>query len=352
MYYCTECGHQIDEDSIFCSKCGTKADVELDRINNISSSSGNKVNQVNNKSISNPIETPTFEPPHESGGVIDQSDIPVFEPPKKDIGTGMQGDIPTFMPPEVQGEVCFYHDNELSVATCTRCGKNLCSDCFDAYRVEAGEYAGQALCYDCCRQLVSENVAELTKNKNKIKIQFIVSIVGIVIGFIVGLSAGLGGGIVGAAIGGVFLSALKVFFVLVWDVIKITVSGRFGVLTVISIMWNILVLIVKCMFLTISNTIYYINYLKETSGFIESDQTALRQMEDYMEYTLIRNQNRGVDIETLLKQESELADNSFAQMVQAQGDEQAEAILRECVATINENGEIIRSFHEGGRVAA
>lgn len=353
MYYCTECGCQINADTVFCPKCGTKVDVELDIINNVSMSSSQENIQRNNNSIkSSSVEVPTFEPTQSNREIAGQSDVPIFEPPKEGAEAGLQGDMPMFTPPEVQGEVCFYHNNEPAITTCTRCGRNLCSDCFDAYRVEAGEYAGKALCYDCCQQLVSENVVELTKNKNKIKIQFIVSIVGIVIGFIAGLSAGFVGGVIGAAIGGVFLSAMKVFFVLVWDVIKITVSGRFGILTIISIAWNLLVLIVKCMFLTVSNTIYYINYLKQTSGFIESDKEALQQMADYMEYTLIRNQNRGVDIETLLKQESELADNSFLQMVQAQGDEQAEAILRECVATINENGEIIRSFHEGGRIAA
>lgn len=94
-----------------------------------------------------------------------------------------------------------------------------------------------------------------------------------------------------------------------------------------------------------SNTFYYIKYLRETSGFIESDTAALQQMKDYMEYTLVRNQNRGVDIETLLNQKSELADNSYARMVQEKGEEGAEAALRDCVATINENGEIIRSFN-------
>lgn len=116
--------------------------------------------------------------------------------------------------------------------------------------------------------------------------------------------------------------------------------------------FNLIVLVVKCLFSTVSNTIYYITYLKQTSGFIESDQAALRQMQDYMEYTMIRNQNRGVDIETLLKENSELADNSVAQMARTQTEEQIEASVRSCVASINENGEIIRSFHEGGRAAA
>ena len=173
------------------------------------------------------------------------------------------------------------------------------------------------------------------------------------LGFIVGMSAGIESGDIGAGfvsglicacIGGVFLSALKAFFSLTWEVIKIAFAGQFGILTVLSIIFQIIVIVFKCIWVTISNTIQYIIYLKRTSGFIESDKAALAQMADYMEYTLIRNQNRGVDIETLLNQKSELADNSYARMVQEQGEEGAEAVLRGCVASINENGEIIRSF--------
>lgn len=280
---------------------------------------------------------PTFTPP-----------TPTFEPPKN-------------AKPQFNGPACYYHKDEPAVARCARCGKYICQDCFDNYQVVDGEYAGKALCYDCCQQIVAENVEELKQNKNKIMFQFVLSLIGIVIGFIIGMSAGVESGDIGsgfvaglicAAIGGVFLSAMKVFFSLVWDVIKIAVSGQFGWLTVLSIIWNILVLIVKCIFTTISNTIYYITYLKKTSGFIESDSAALQQMKDYMEYTMIRNQNRGVDIATLLNEKSELADNSYAQMVQQRGEEGAEAALRDCVATINENGEIIRSFNVAGRAAA
>lgn len=273
---------------------------------------------------------PTFIPP-----------TPTFEPPKDEK--------PTF-----NGPVCYYHKDEPVVAKCARCGKYICKDCFDNYGVSTGDYAGQALCYDCCQQLVAANVDDLKKNKNKIMFQFIISIIGMVFGLIMGASSGGGfaGVVIGIAVGGVLLSALKVFFSLVWDVFKIAISGQFGLLTILSIIWNIIVLIVKCLITTISNTFYYINYLRKTSGFIESDTAALQQMADYMEYTMIRNQNRGVDIETLLNQKSELADNSYAHMVQEKGEEGAEAALRGCVATINENGEIIRDFNVAGRAAA
>lgn len=302
---------------------------------------------MDNEQIKNNVadSVPNFTPPTGDG----KSDaIPTFTPP-----------TPTFTPPkntkpDFNGPACSYHKDEPAVAKCARCGRYICQDCFDNYGVSSGEYAGKALCYDCCQQIVAENVADLKKNKNKIMLQFIVSIIGMVLGMIVGISSGGGvaGAVIGLAVGGVLLSALKVFFSLVGDVIKIAVSGQFGVLTVLSIIWNILVLIVKCLITTVSNTVYYINYLVKTSGFINSDTQALQQMADYMEYTMIRNQNRGVDIDTLLNQKSELADNSYAQMVQQRGEEGAEAAMRECVATFNEHGEIIRNFNVAGRAAA
>lgn len=312
MAYCTKCGAQLEDGATFCTSCGQAIQNNEQKKANVNS------------------EAPTFTPP-----------TPTFTPPKEEKL-------------QFNGPACYYHKDEPAVAKCARCGKYICQDCFDNYGVSSGDYAGKALCYDCCQQLVAENVAELKRNKNKIMFQFIVSIIGMVFGMIVGISGGGGfvGAIIGLAVGGVLLSALKVFFSLVWDVIKIAVSGQFGVLTIFSIIWNILVLIVKCIITTVSNTIYYITYLKRTSGFIASDSAALQQMADYMEYTMIRNQNRGVDIETLLNQKSELADNSYAHMVQEKGEEGAEAALRDCVATINENGEIIRNFNVAGRAAA
>jgi len=194
--------------------------------------------------------------------------VPTFTPPvdgKSDAAPTFTPPTPTFTPPqnakpEFSGPACSYHKDEPAVAKCARCGRYICQDCFDNYGVSSGDYAGKALCYDCCQQLVAANVADLKKNKNKIMFQFIVSIIGMIFGMIVGLSGGggFGGAIVGIAVGGVLLSALKVFFSLVWDVIKIAFAGQFGVLTVLSIIWNIIVLIVKCLITTISNTIYYL----------------------------------------------------------------------------------------------
>jgi len=65
---------------------------------------------------------------------------------------------------------CFHHPSQDAVATCRGCGKGICKDCYDVYGVSSGEYAGQALCYDCTSQLVESNVAEVNKLKQKTKL--------------------------------------------------------------------------------------------------------------------------------------------------------------------------------------
>lgn len=276
---------------------------------------------------------PTFQPP-----------APTFQPP-----------APTFQPPVQQshsGAVCFHHPTEPAVASCARCGKYICKDCAEAYGVISGDYAGKHLCYDCCEQLVADNIQELTANKAKIKAQFILSIVGMSIGFIFGFATGIESdffgalimGLICAGIGGVFLSALKAFASLSWEAIKIAFAGEFGILTFLSLIFQMTVITFKAIWTTITNTIYYINYLKKTSGFIEEDSAALQQMRDYMQYTLVRNQNKGVDLETLMNEGSELYNNSYAQSVRANGEEAADAALRQATTRIAENGEIIRDF--------
>lgn len=291
-----------------------------------------------------------------------QNGVPTFTPPTQ-----------TFTPPSnsrgTRGEpACHFHNDEPAVAQCAKCGKLLCQDCVDSYGVSSGEYEGQALCYDCCQELVAENVRDLTKNKRKIKFHFILSIIGMSIGFLYGFIAPLVAmisagsfsgegllsafltGIIAAGIGGCFLSFIKFYFSLLWNCLKVGFqqafqNGIWGVIGVfIRFFIEIFVAIFQCVYYSIKNTIYYIKYLKETSGFIESDTQALQQMKDYMEYTLIRSQNKGVDLETLMGDESVLANNSFARMVQNEGEDAAEASIRNCVASINENGEIIRSF--------
>ena len=285
MAKCPKCGNQLPDDAAFCGACGSPI-----------------ANNANGKGG----EIPTFTPPNQGA--------PIFTPPKNAA--------PTFQPPrgggQHSGPVCYHHPTESATARCARCGKYICKDCAEAYGVSAGEYAGKCLCYDCCQEIVAQNVEELTRNKNKIKGQFILQIIGMVIGFIFGMSMGVESGDIGsgfvaglicACIGGVFLSAMKAFFSLTWDVIKIAFSGNFGWLTVLSIIWNIIVIVFKCIWITVSNTIQYIIYL-----------------------------------ETLMNEGSELYNNSYAQAVRNNGEAAADAALRQATTRIAENGEIIRDF--------
>lgn len=321
MAFCPKCGKQLQDGAAFCGACGT-------RVSNDSGTSGG-------------VDIPVFTPPK-------QQDVPVFTPP--------QGVAPTFQPPRggSNGAVCFHHPSEPAVAQCARCGKYICKDCSEAYGVVSGEYAGKCLCFDCCEELVSQNVAELTQNKKKIKTQFIISLIGIVIGFLAGLSAGIaegnffggiGIGLFYACIGGVFLSALKMYLVSIWEAIKMCFSGEGGwISAIVFLLIQCFVIAFKCIVGTVSNTIYYINYLKKTSGFIEQDSAALQQMRDYMEYTLVRSQNKGVDLDSLMKEGSQLYNNSYAQAVRDSGEQAADAALRQATTRIAENGEIIRDF--------
>lgn len=355
--FCTSCGKQIDNDSSFCPFCGAK--VAGSATTNDSTTSNNA--QISERTN---MDMPVFTPPGEEAQNITatasstESDIPSFKAAGDDIPTfkAPDNDIPSFTPPprpHFDGPSCYYHKDEPAVGRCARCGKPLCEDCCDSYGVSAGEYSGKHLCYDCTQQLVADNVAQLTANLNKIKAQFILQIVGMVIGFIWGMSAGIESGDIGggflaglimACVGGVFLRALKAFLSLAWDCIKIAFNGQFGILTILSIIFNLIVIVFKCIGITISQTIQYITYIKKTSGFIESDSKFLEQIKEYMEYTMIRQQNRGVDLETLMKEGSQLYNNSYAQMVRDQGEEKAEAYMSQCVTRIAENGEIIRDF--------
>jgi len=321
MAFCPKCGKQLQDGAAFCGACGT-------RVSNNSNASGGG-------------DIPVFTPPK-------QNAAPVFTPP--------QDVVPTFQPPRnsSHGAVCFHHPLEPAAAQCARCGKYICKDCSEAYGVISGEYAGKCLCYDCCQELVSQNVEELTRNKQKIKTQFIISLVGMAIGFLLGFAAGISegnflvglfGGLLYACIGGVFLTAVKMYFQSMWEAIKLCFSGEGGwISAIVFLLIQSFVIAFKCIVGTVSNTIYYINYLKKTSGFIEEDSAALQQMRDYMEYTLVRSQNKGVDLESLMKEGSQLHNNAYAQAVHDSGEQAADAALRQATTRIAENGEIIRDF--------
>ena len=262
---------------------------------------------------------------------MNQNGVPIFTPP--------QDTAPVFTPPthSHNGPVCYHHPSEPAAGQCVRCGKYICRDCVEAYTVTAGEYANQCLCYDCCQQLVSENVTLLKKQKTKITALFITTIIGMLFGLGIGISSE---------------NAIVTIFCMLWigsfwNWIKSAVSGW----------WNnpqgrsAAGFVGACIgaglvapFMTIKKIIDCIRFLKSTSTAIEDDTNALAQMRDYMEYTKVTLANKGVDLNTLMQEGSQLYNNSYAHTVATSGEAAADAQLRRCTTTIAENGEIIRSF--------
>jgi len=272
----------------------------------------------------------------------------VYDPAPNRISTNN-----TFAPAGTQpyaGTIsCYYHAGERAVTSCARCGKYLCQDCYDSYGVTDGEYAGQALCYDCTQQLVAENVELLKENKKEIMKTFILTMVGVVIGGIIGAVAGSESGFgtavlgffMGALIGGCFWTYVTNIF---WRTVGAIAGGGLFIGLIVGLFIGGIIEGVLAIYRTIRTIVECIIYLKKTQGFIESDSEALRMMADYMEFTQVRNANPGEDIETLIARNAGLADNTIAQMARTQSEEQIEANMRGYVASINENSEVLHQF--------
>ena len=270
------------------------------------------------------------------------NNIPTFTPP-----------APTFTPPannSGNGRSCHFHQNEPAVAKCAKCGKPLCQDCVDTYTVNNDEYAGKALCYDCCQALVADNVKQLKKQRTKIIAMYIFTAIGMLFGALFGSSMIANDPsapgiipVITAFIGGCLWTFIVNTGKIIINTIRNCVKGAW----LGAILWffiDMVKAIIISVWGTIQKLFYYTKHIIKTSGFIRSDSRALQQMADYMEYTLVRSQNVGVDLATLMGEDSQLYNNSYAQNVMANGEANAEASIRGCVTSINENGEIIRSF--------
>lgn len=258
--------------------------------------------------------------------------IPTFTPP---------GAAPNFVPPgggsqAGRGAVCFHHPNERAAAQCARCGKYICKDCAEAYGVTSGKYANKCLCYDCCQQLVAENVELLKQQKTSITGTFVLTIVGMLVGW--GLFAETGSAIaiiIGMLWMGSFWTWLKDSVLGWWRETDHSLGAFVGTCLGAALMAPIN---------TAKKLYHCITYLQSTSAAIEGDTQALAQMRDYMEYTQILSQNRGTDLSSMMREGGALHNNTYAQAVRDQGEAAADAALRRATTRIAENGEIIRDF--------
>lgn len=324
MPYCTKCGTLLNSGGSFCKKCGTK----IQGSNFVNSSTQENSNPITYTSPVNNI--PAFTPP--------VNNTPAFTPPVNNtpVFTPPVNNTPVFTPPvrSFNGPVCYHHKDEPAAAQCARCGKYICRDCAEAYTVGIGEYANQCLCYDCCQAIVRENVSTLQNQKSKITTTFVLTIIGMVFGFSIGIQGGFGLALIAALWCGSIWVVLKSAFG-GFSATGFSFAGLIG-----GLIAGLFIGPIK----TIIKIVQCIKYMKRTATFIEEDTAALHQMKDYMEYTQVMSRNRGVDLETLLGQGSELYNNTYAQLVNTKGEAAADAMLRQCTTTIAENGEIIRSF--------
>lgn len=241
---------------------------------------------------------------------------------------------------------CHFHQGEMAVATCAMCHKPLCQDCYEAYGVANGEYANRALCYDCTQALVAENVEILKKNKRSIILSFALTLVGVILGLIIGGAYGKESGSVGfgmlfgAAIGGCAWTFLKNWMKRLWAGFS---EGGFNLISFfIGLTLGFVIEAFSSIYRTIKKIIDSIKYLKRASDAIKSDSEAMAKMHEYMEFTQIRSQNKGVALETLLA--NGLSNNSFAQMVRTHGEDAATEELARATTRIASNGEVIRSY--------
>lgn len=251
-----------------------------------------------------------------------RADIPVFTAPKRSAGWSGGS-----------RQSCHFHGSQPSSADCAKCGKAICENCVESYSVTTPEYEGKAICYNCARELVAENVTTLKKQRRKIIFTFVATVIGIIFGLAIASSQGYG--FIGTLLFAAWLGSM-------WTLVKSVMRGwvKEGAGFLPSLLGSILAAPV----ITARKLIESIYYWIKTAGFIKSDSEALVDMQAYMEYTLAMEGSSGMDLETMMSQDEALHDNSYAQMVLAQGENQAFNQMRRTVMTIAENGEIIRSF--------
>ena len=256
---------------------------------------------------------------------------------------------------------CYHHPSKDAVGQCRACGKSICKDCYDDYGVSIGEYAGQALCYDCTAELVAENVTEIGIFREIVKKERTGIIIGAVIAgsifFFAGLSGITGGDfsvietilgffmaliigvLLGVGIGGSFITIAKFIWKFPMD----------GLLKFIILMTSLPVTLIGAgtigTIVTVVRFIKRINQIKQCDEIIASDERALQEMRDYFAYTQVMEKKAAsIDLAKLADQGGELFNNTYAQSVMKNGEKAAQEGLRKNVTQFAANGEIIRSF--------
>lgn len=323
MFFCTNCGEQLEDDAVFCTACGTPT-------KHTSPGSG--------ETYSSDFFKPASLTPSKEKKLPGEDMSPKSH--RKIIQEGVKHTPPEERrreyTPYKTGPACRQHPNKPAVAECVRCGSYVCEDCAQMYTVIDGEYAGRILCYDCCKTILSENVDILKKQKSSIIMTFVITGIGMLFGL--GLFSTTDSGwamLFGMLWIGSFWTWLKNAITYWWHAPGgRSIGGFIGSCIGAGLVAPIF---------TVKKLIECIVYLNKTSQAIKSGTEALNLMKDYMEFTQIINCYEGMDINAILGLD-ELRNNSYVWLLKNQGEAVADNTIRQGASSIVNNDKEIRSF--------
>lgn len=167
------------------------------------------------------------------------------------------------------------HPSEPATGMCARCGKYVCNECIENFAVNSGEFADKCLCYDCWHQIVTDNIANLRKQRSSVIVLLVATAIGMIIGLVIGIYSGSWVFTIFATLWiGSFWSWIKGGFSGWWNNPRgRSAAGFLGAFIGSGLVAPIL---------TIKRIIMGIADLVKISNSIRSDSAAISQMRDYM----------------------------------------------------------------------
>jgi hypothetical protein len=247
-------------------------------------------------------------------------------------------------------EMCYHHPSQEAVAQCSKCKKDICEDCCDAYGELGNIYAAGSVCHDCAISGVEFDVKMATLFRKKNKVEFAVIIVGIVLGailggFVFGSSGGVGTIIVGVLLfgllGGCGLTVLKAFWLMISGGGDLGSSGNYGGLGKIIRGFGMIIIAPVRTIIKITKGSAQI---KEANEIEASGNSAIEYLRAYFAYTQAVEKNEGVDLTSLTAQGGALFENKYAQRVMDGGADAARNGLRQTIELVVNNRAKITDF--------
>lgn len=247
------------------------------------------------------------------------------------------------------GSTCAWHPHRQKVTTCAKCGRSLCDECEDALTVSGGEYGGQPLCYSCLNELASSEVAEFQKNRSTITRRNVVALVFMVAGFVIGLVHGRNEGrgaallVFNCILDALVFGGLPNYPHCLAEDVKKCNTGSVGT-TIVRFIATLIGDLFKAMFRTLGQFARYRRYTNGARDLLAQNQAALQQVNAFMAYTRLHDDNGGLDLDALMSEHQELYSNPYAQQLRTNGEHAANQSVRSGCSRIVENAATIADF--------